>query len=30
MPEELEKLFVEMASENVSWSEDRIAHELLT
>ena len=30
VPEELEKLFVEMASENVSWGEDRIAHELLT
>ncbi len=29
MPEELKKLIVEMASSNVSWGEERIAHELL-
>ena len=29
MPEELKKLIVEMAIANVSWGEERIAHELL-
>ena len=29
MPEELKKLIVKMAIANVSWGEERIAHELL-